>query len=1107
MIKQNKLIVKPVMQFAVACAAMTFVPQYWGGQSLRAEVLNVQQSKAIKGNVVDENNEPVIGATVLVMGGQNTQGTVTDFDGNFSINVKPGQKLKITYIGYDEAIVVAKQGMKVQLKVSAGVELQGIEVVAYGVQKKVTVTGAISSVKSEDLVRTSVGSVNNVLGGQLSGVTTVQYSGEPGSDAAEIFVRGKATWGDSAPLIQVDGVERSMADIDPNEIESVTVLKDASATAVFGVRGANGVVLITTKRGSEGKAKISVSTSWTALSPTKMVEQASSYEYANFYNQMSYNDYLQRANVAVANGTYGSVDAYMAENAFAPSFSDAIIQKFKDGSDPIRFPNTRWADYIMKDITLQQQHNLNISGGTDRVKYFISAGYYSQDGLFKEFDRGYNYGYQYQRFNYRGNLDLKATKTTTLSFNVAGNVNDADKPYTGQGSGGMIKNIYYATPFSSPGIVDGKMVYCTTDYTDGLNLPFLGGSGMAYYGNGFMQTNVNKLQMDLVLDQKLDFITKGLSAKIKGSYNSAFTVNKQGNCGVATYNPLVQYDEAGKVILNPDGTPYIVYRQNGNDTDPSYGYSQGKSRDWYLEGSINYSRTFGKHTVNGLLLYNQSKQYYYSGSSYPDVPRSYVGLVGRVTYDYANKYLAEFNVGYNGSENFAPGRRFGTFPAGSIGWIASEEKFWKPISKVVSFFKLRASWGLVGNDKTIDAIRFMYLADPYITGSYGLITNCLSNSLDTYGYLFGNAQSGTVSGTSGIAGAYESAKNNPNISWEKAFKQDYGFDINFFDDKIRATFDYYREHRTDILVRDYTVPSTIGFTMPYTNAGETKSWGWEVSLSYNDKIGKDFRFWSKLNLSYNQNEIIEMKETPQKNEYMLSRGHRIGARSMYQFWKYYEGEQTKAEYEQTFGTPFPTQLVANLQPGDCVYVDLDQDGKIDQNDMTRDNGFTDDPEYMAGLTFGFSWKRLTFNAQFTGAWNVSRYITDVFRQPFFCSSNTTQGGLLSYHVNDTWTPGSNEDPNALYPRATWSNAVQNYAGSDLWEKDAKYLRLKTISLSYDFINPAFKKIGMTKCEVTLSGYNLFTLTPYEWGDPETRASNSPSYPLQRTYTVSLNVGF
>nr|WP_287800420.1 TonB-dependent receptor [Prevotella sp.] len=1104
MSKQNKMMKKSVLPFALVCSALMLNP-YVGGQA-HAEVQNVQQAKAVKGTVVDETGEPVIGATVLVVGGSASQGTITDMDGNFSINVKPGQKLKITYIGYDESIVAAKEGMKVQMKTSGAVSLNTVEVVAYGVQKKVTMTGAISSVKSDDLVRTSVGSVNNVLGGQLSGVTTVQYSGEPGDDAAEIFVRGKATWGDSQPLIQVDGVERTMADIDPNEIESVTVLKDASATAVFGVRGANGVVLITTKRGSQGKAKISVSTSWTALSPTKMVEQASSLEYANFYNQMSENDYWQTANLAVANGKYSSLEAYMAEKPFSKSFSDAIIQKFATGSDPIRFPNTRWAEYIMKDVTLQQQHNLNISGGTDRVKYFISTGYYSQDGLFKEFGANYDFGYQYHRFNYRSNLDLKATKTTTLSFNVAGNVSNADKPYTGSGAAGLIKQIYYATPFSSPGIIDNKLVYCTTDYTDGLKLPFVGGDGMGYYGKGFMQTNINKIQMDLVLDQKLDFITKGLSFKAKGSYNSAYTISKQGNCQVATYNPLVQYDEQGNVIYNADGTPYIVYRQNDNDTDPSYSASQGKARDWYLEGSFNYSRVFGKHTVNALMLYNQSKQYYYSNISYPDVPRSYVGLVGRVTYDYANRYMAEFNIGYNGSENFAPGRRFGTFPAGSIGWIISEEKFWKPISKIASFFKLRASWGLVGNDKTLDKIRFMYLADPYITGSYGLVNN-MSNWADTYGYLFGNAQSGTVQGTSSIAGAYESIKNNPNIGWEKAFKQDYGFDLYFFGDRFKTTFDYYREHRTDILVRDATVPSSIGFTMPYTNAGETKAWGWELSLGYNDKIGKNFRFWGKLNLSYNQNEIIEMKEEPQKNDYMLAKGHRIGARSMYKFWKYYEGEQTKAEYEQTFGTPFPQQRITNLQPGDCVYVDLDGDGKIDPNDMTRDNGYTDDPEYMAGLTLGFNYKRLTFNMQLTGAWNVSRYITDVFRQPFYCSSNTTQGGLLSYHVNNTWTPGVYESQDALYPRATWANAEQNYENSDLWEKDAKYLRLKTVSLSYDFINPTFKKIGMNKCEVTLSGYNLLTFTPYKWGDPETRASNAPSYPLQRTYTISLNVGF
>lgn len=1112
---KNKVLKSSVLPLALCLTTMTFSPILVS--KAIAEVQNVQQGELVKGTIVDETGEPIIGATVLVVGGSATQGTVADMDGNFSIKVKPGAKLKISYIGFADQVVPAKNGMKVTMKEGGAVNLNAVEVVAYGVQKKVTMTGAISSVKSEDLVRTSVGSVNNVLGGQLSGVTTVQYSGEPGSDAAEIFVRGKATWGDSQPLIQVDGVERTMADIDPNEIESVTVLKDASATAVFGVRGANGVVLITTKRGAQGKAKINVSTSWTALAPTKMVEQASSYEYANFYNQMSLNDYWMRANKSVAIGKYPDLDAYTAEHTFSNSFSEGIIQKFATGSDPIRFPSTKWADYIMKDVTLQQQHNLNISGGTDRVKYFISAGYYSQDGLFKEFDAGYNYGYQYHRFNYRSNLDLKATKTTTLSFNVAGNVSNADKPYTGSGAAGLIKQIYYATPFSSPGIVDNKLVYCTADYDD-QKLPFVGNAGMGYYGNGFMQTNINKIQMDLVLDQKLDFITKGLSFKAKGSYNSAYTINKYGKSVVASFNPLIQYekDDQGqfildaegnkKIILNADGTPYIVYRQNGNDTDPSYSASQAKARDWYLEGSFNYSRVFDKHTVNALLLYNQSKQYYYSNSSYPDVPRSYVGLVGRVTYDYASRYMAEFNMGYNGSENFAPGRRFGVFPAGSVGWILSEEKFWKPISKVASFFKIRASWGLVGNDKTKDAIRFLYLADPYITGSYGL-TNNMTNWADSYGYLFGNAQSGTVQGTSSVAGAYESIKNNPDIGWEKAFKQDYGFDLYFFGDRFKTTFDYYREHRTDILVRDETVPSTIGFTMPYTNAGEAKSWGWELSLGYNDKIGKDFRFWGKLNLSYNQNEIVEMKEEPKKNEYMMARGHRIGARSMYKFWKYYEGEQTKVEYEKTFGQPFPTQLKDYLMPGDCVYIDLDGDGKINPNDKTRDNGYTDDPEYMAGLTLGFNYKRLTFNMQLTGAWNVSRYITDVFRQPFYCSSNTTQGGLLSYHVNNTWTPESYESQDALYPRATWDNAEQNYAESDLWEKDAKYLRLKTVSLSYDFINPAFKKIGMHKCEVTLSGYNLLTFTPYKWGDPETRASNAPSYPLQRTYTISLNVGF
>lgn len=1058
----------------LAMLGVSPLPQVW-----IAPTAAYAQQSTVKGTIIDDFGEPVPGASVVVAG--TTTGTITDFDGNFSLNVKPGTELRISFVGYETQTVKAKDGMTVQL--SENSELLGeVEVVAYGVQKKVTMTGAVASVKSEDLVRTSVGSVNNVLGGQLSGVTTVQYSGEPGSDAASIFVRGKATWGDSAPLIQVDGVERDMYDIDPNEIESVTVLKDASATAVFGVRGANGVVLITTRRGQEGKAKISVSSSFSALTPTKMVEQASSYDYALFYNQMRYNDWLV---------------SHEEGKVFEPTFSDAVLQKFKDGSDPIRFPSTKWADYIMKDFTMQQQHNINISGGNDKVKYFISAGYYAQGGLFKEFDMPYDYGYQYDRFNYRANLDLKATKTTTVSFNVAGNVNTADKPYTGQGSAGMIKNIYYATPFSSPGIVDGKMVYTTDDYTDGVQLPFTGNSGMAYYGNGFMQTNNNKIQMDLVLDQKLEFWgwSKGLSFKAKGSYNSQFTVHKRGNSSVASYNPRIQ----------PDGT--IEYRKSGETTVPSYSNQQGKGRNWYVEASLNYNRSFGKNTITALALYNQSRTYYYSNLEYQDIPRAYIGFVGRVTYDWANRYMAEVNFGYNGSENFAPGKRYGAFPAGSIGWNISEESWFEPIKNVIGFMKLRASVGLVGNDKTTDVNqRFLYTADPYLVNSGNVAANAYTSGTDHYGYQFGvNAPSvwGAVT-----QGAFESIKHNPDVTWEKALKQDYGVDMHFFGDRLNASYDYYYEHRTDILGQDKTVPGLIGFGMPQTNLGEAKSWGWELALNWNDKIGNDMRYWVKANLSYNQNEIIEMKEEPQTQAYQYEKGHRIGSRSQYKFWKFYEGPQTETEYEAVFGQPFPTQNVATLQPGDCVFVDLNGDGKVDTSDMSYDYGYTDDPIYMLGTTLGFTWKRLTFNAQMTAAWNVTRSISDVFRQPFFSSADPRFGGLLQYHVDNTWIPGVNESQDVLYPRATFDNHLQNYAGSTLYEKDASYLRLKTVSLSYDFCTNWMKRVlGLSRSEVTLSGYNLLTFTSYKWGDPETHASSSPSYPLQRTYTISLNLGF
>lgn len=1023
-------------------------------QSVMAAVDVVQQQKSIyvKGLVLDASGESIIGANVKVKNGN--IGTITDLNGAFKLTVPVGSKLVFSFIGYETKTVLAANEMKVVLKENL-TELNEVEVVAYGVQKKLSVTGSIASVNGDELTKTPVGSISNMLSGQMAGLTTVQYSGEPGSDAAKIFVRGQGTFNNSSPLIQVDGVERDFNDIDPNEIASITILKDASATAVFGVRGANGVVLITTKRGKEGKAKISVSTSASILAPTESIKMANSYQYATFYNQINAND------------------------GQSLTFSDEIVQKFKDRSDPIRFPSVDWVDYCLKDMTLQTQHNVNISGGTSRVRYFISAGAYTQGGLFKQFGLPYNLSYQYNRFNYRSNLDMDLTKTTTLSMNIAGNVNNASKPYTGQGSAGMLINMYYSTPFSSPGFVDGKLVNTASDYPD-LRLPFTGGSGMSYYGGGFMKTSNNLLNVDVQLKQKLDFVTKGLSFHVKGAYNSGFTSYTNASAGIATYTPVLQEDGS------------IAYKKYGQNSQLKYeDKDPGKSRNWYMEAAFNYARNFGDHHFTALALYNQSKVYY--PKQYSDIPRGYVGFVGRVTYDWKNRYLTEFNFGYNGSENFAPGKRFGKFPAGSFGWIVSEEKFWKSLKPVINFFKLRYTIGLVGNDQIGDD-RFLYISDPYVVNNAELINR------DGHGFLFGIDNS-TIS-----QAAYESAKNNADVTWEKSLKMNYGVDINLFNDRLRTSFDYYHENRKDILLSDGTAPSVLGFALPKANLGKMKSWGWELALKWNDNIGSDFRYYVNLNLMYNQNRVEERKEAPQNEEYMYQKGRRLGSRSQYKFFEYYNSETTPAHYKAVYGEDMPTQLAADLKDGDCVYVDLNSDGKIDANDLSHDFGFTDDPEYMAGLNLGFSWKGFDVSMQWTAAWNVSRSISSVFRQPFTDRTGSDQGGLLVYMLNNTWTT-DHPDPSAKYPRATFLNDTNNYAESTLWEKDSKYLRLKNLQIAYNFNLPFMKKLKLNTFQLALSGYNLLTFTPYIWGDPESKASNSPSYPLTKTYSLSLKLGF
>lgn len=1000
------------------------------------------QEQLVKGIVVDATGEGVIGANVIIEG--TSTGIITDIEGRFSLTVPKGKKIKVSFIGYKDYIVSQiKPGVELRIVLEEDSQmLSEVEVVAYGAQKKVSITGAISSMKGEELLKTPAASLTNVLSGQVTGLSSVQYSGEPGADAADIYVRGIATWNNAAPLVQVDGVERDFSQIDPNEVESITVLKDASATAVFGVRGANGVILITTKRGAEGKTKISFSTSAGINLMSKQLEFANSYQYASYYNDMMINDGGEKV------------------------FSDEQLAKFRDHTDPILYPDINWLDYCMNKAAFQSQHNINISGGTDRMRYFVSAGMFSQDGMFKQLSALDDFNFNYKRYNYRANLDFDVTQSTKLSVNVGGRISTKRTPESGEDQNQLFRKLYWAVPFAGAGIINGKRVVSNPDY-----LPFTGDDGLKYYyGKGFRSVTTNVLNADLILDQKLDFITKGLSLKLKGSYNTSYSTQKIASSSLAYYTPVEM----------SDGT--IGYRKDGSNTQLSYASGDaGKYRDWYMELALSYNRKFGDHNVGGLVLYNQSKEYY-PGGTYNDIPSAYVGFVGRATYDYKTRYMAEFNAGYNGSENFAPGKRYGFFPAGSIGWIVSEESFFKPLKGFVNYMKLRASVGMVGNDNN-GSNRFLYMPDAYQ----------LSED-NEYVYYFGTNASDPK------LGAFEATKSNPDVTWEKAVKQNYGIDMTILNERLSISIDYFKENRRDILTTPDYMPGILGMTLPIMNIGKTENKGYEIQLKWNDRIGDDFRYWANFNISYAKNKIVYMNEVNQNHEWMYETGRTIGSRSIYKFWGFYD-ETADDRYEKEFGRPIADHGLT-LQPGDAVYYDLDQDGFITGDDASRDLSFTDTPEYTAGLSLGFAWKNWNVSAQFVGGWNVDRLLTE-FRQPL---GDTQNKGLLLYQYENTWR-SSADTYTAKFPRISASAQANNYRYSDLYLCNSSYLRLKSLEVGYDFELPFMKKIKMNQCRIYMNAYNLFTITGFQWGDPESRQSDRPNYPLMRVINLGLKVGF
>lgn len=997
----------------------------------------VQQTITVKGVVKDESGEPMAGVNVVIE--ETTIGTMTDSQGRFSLNVPSrNARIKFSYIGYKEQLVSTAGKNELNIVLTEDAEmLEEVQIIAYGSQKKVTVTGAISSVGTKDLLKSPVPNVAQALTGKIPGLSTIQYSGQPGADDPTLFVRGIGSLDAkrAKPLIMVDGVERSFFRLDPNEIENVTVLKDASATAVFGVRGANGVILVTTKRGEEGKAQISVSTSASLQKPIRLFEYANSYDYAMAMNELSKND--------------GAI----------PSFDETAINAFKNHTDPLLYPDINWMDMIMKPVSFQSQHNLNISGGTDRVRYFTSIGILTQDGLFRSFDAGYNSNFTYNRYNYRANVDIDVTKSTLVSINLGGRLEDTGEPNL---KSNLFTALTRATPFGGAGIHDGKWIHSSPDNIAGWTKGGLENADPFefFYGKGYNQLIKNEINLDLSIKQKLDVITKGLSITVKGSYNSSYWHKK------IRYKTIPYYT----AHRDPE-TNELFYRKFREESQLGFEESTGKGRNWYLEGSLNYDRKFGKHHVSGLVLYNQWRDQYPDEYDYNSIPRGYVGLVGRATYDYNNRYMADINIGYNGSENFAPGHRYGLFPAFSAGWILSEEEFMKQQS-FINYLKIRGSYGIVGNDLMNTRARFFYLPDaydPYGTG-YNFGTDVWDNR----------------------PGATEKQMGNPLVSWEKAGKQNYGIDFSILNEHLSGSFDYFIEKRHDILTTRNTAPNFIAISMPVVNIGKVDNKGLEVVLKWNHAVS-DFKYWINTNLSYTKNKVIYKDEIPHKYPWLYETGQSVGQ----SFGFIFDGLVTEADVKSG---KLPDHKL-DLKPGDAKYKDLNGDNIIDDNDQCP-IGNPIYPQLTAGATIGFEYKGFDFSMLWVGSAKVSRFIGDALRVPF----NGGSYGLLQYMISDHWTPET--VTTATTPRFSSTANANNYVrNSTLWLKDASYMRLKNVQIGYTFKGNWMKTIYLKNMRVYASGENLLTFDHIRIADPEATDNKRFEYPLQMIFNVGLNLNF
>ena len=1023
-----------------------------GAKPSMGNTLSPSDKNKLSGIVRDVTGEPIIGASVFVKGTK--IGTITNVDGEFSLDVPANSTLIVSYIGFATREIPVKNhsNLKITLDEDAAHNLNEVVVVGYGTQKKASVTGAIASVTTKDLVQTPQANISNMLVGKMPGLIAMQRSGAPGEDNSTLLIRGVSTFSDNtAPLVMIDGVERpNYNGLDPNEIESVSILKDASATAIYGVRGANGVILITTRKGQKGKPHLSYSGNIAVQSPTALPHYLNSAQYCEMYNEALKND------------------AYTKGTSYVPRFTDEDIKLYRDRTDPIMHPSTDWVGTFLRKASMRTQHNFNISGGTDRVKYFISAGVFNQGGMYKytKIDRHHDVNASDTRYNFRSNLDFNITQDFRATVQLSSQINNIRTP--GLGNSNLWKEISWATPLGTPGMVDGKLVRLENTIDD--ENPW-----QALLNNGYNDINANTINTTLRFEYDLSrLLLKGLSIHASTSYDSYYNSKRFSVKTMQTFVPKRDPSDPTKIVLVP---------QNEASTWGG-GFEYDKNRKVYFEAGLHYDGTFGKHQTTVLLLYNQSK--YYSPKLAYHVPNAYQGIVGRITYDYANRYLAEFNMGYNGTENFASGRRFGFFPAVSAGWVISEEPFF-PKNNWVVYTKLRATYGEVGNDK-IGGDRFLYL--PSVYGS---------TSGELSGYNFGSSSDPVYSQM-----IEEKRLGNPFLTWEKARKLNIGADMNFLKNHLTVSFDYFKERRNNILSNRNSAPMLIGASLPAYNMGEMENSGFELDVNYRNNF-RDFNYWGRFNYSFARNKILFQDEVPEKYAYQMRTGRRVGQF----FGLLFNGFYNSWEEINALDRPVSSWNGNRLQPGDMRYVDVNKDGKIDMYDMVP-IGYSPTPEIIYGFSAGFSWRGFDCSALFQGASHVSIKYFGRALWPFINAHNSAKTLIL-----ERWTQERYERGEPIsFPRLSMSpsrDTDNNYQDSNFWIRNADYLRLKNVEIGYTFRKGQLKVLGLESLRLYVSGTNLFTWTNVIDLDPEAPskggATEINTYPLQKIYNVGINIQF